>query len=794
MRSVANSDIRQAIRALSASPWFTAVAILSLAIAVCVASGIVAVLDASKGRSSPFRNVRRAVALYRPDAELEQGRFASLSRAALERISRESRTVTSLAAFSQDQVTVRTDDEAGIVRIANASAMLPTVIGVRAAVGRVFVGADDLPGAPPSVVLGYSLWRGRFGADSGIVGRSVDLDGRAHLVIGVLEPRAEFPNHVDLWRLRPLREMIADTASYPGAVALLAPGATAQEASAELSALGAMPASGPNRRRVRTLAAAPLSEYLSGQSKGALLFLSMIGIVVGLIAATNFAALVLARGMSRRADLAIRAALGASTGRLVAFMLAECLLVAVAGGALGGALAPLAVQGMGAYVAFMLPGWMQLSFSLPVVLSAIALAVIIAVVFGMAPAMELARPAALGAPRGDFSATRRLRSGRRLLVGGQVALATGPLVFATVLFGGLFHFGSPSLGFDQRNLYQGTVRGSARDASWRAAAARSALLDEVRAVPGVSSAAISHVRILLPDDVRATGASGPAMLSGRFAELHEVTPDFFTTYAPEVVAGRLPTSEELQRGDPVAVVNTSTLRALSFNTVVGWRLQLHRDVEVTVVGIVADVRQTGFERNPVVRVYAPMSPTANASGWSETLWVRAMPGAARLAASIYAAVPYDAGMAPLADLKPSVDVTTAAARELRSFVGITLAMFVVALVLAAIGLYGTITYAAVMRRKELAVRLALGARRTHLAGVVMREAAQQALVGLTFGIAGGHVAALSIPNAASSISFPPPDVVLTAVVAFATMLAIAALGPVRRVWATDCAVTLREDG
>ncbi|MGH7656414.1 MAG: hypothetical protein ACREN6_17325, partial [Gemmatimonadaceae bacterium] len=159
MTHSANSDFRHAVRALAASPWFTGVAILSLAIAVCVASGIVAVLDASRGRNTPFRNIDRAVALYRPDAAVEQGEFGALPLAALERASRESRTINSLALFSQDQMALRTDDWASIALIANVSSALPRVIGVRAVVGRTFIDADEAPGAPASVVLAYSYWR-----------------------------------------------------------------------------------------------------------------------------------------------------------------------------------------------------------------------------------------------------------------------------------------------------------------------------------------------------------------------------------------------------------------------------------------------------------------------------------------------------------------------------------------------------------------------------------------------------------------------------------------------------------
>src|ERR1019366_7958867 len=367
-----------------------------------VGAGVVAVLEASRGHGTPFRNIDRAVAFYRTDAEMEAGRFYSLSVAALDRAVHESRTIASVGTWETNSLTLRTDNWATLAYVAAVSAAVPRILGVRAAIGRTIVDADEEPGAPAMAVLSDTYWRTRFSADSGIVGRTISLDGRPHLVIGVLEPRAAFPSHVELWTLRSLHETLADTSSRPGALALLTPGASAATATAELSALGVSGTGSRQRaRRVHTFGVAPFPAFLAGDARGTLLFLTMIGIVVGLIAATNFAALVLARGIRRRGELAIRAALGASTGRLVSFMVTECALIALAGGVLGGVLAPVVVQSLATLMSGMLPPWMQLSVSLPVVAGAVGLSLVLGLVFGTAPAVELARPAALGLVRGN---------------------------------------------------------------------------------------------------------------------------------------------------------------------------------------------------------------------------------------------------------------------------------------------------------------------------------------------------------------------------------------------------------
>ncbi len=434
-------DVRHAMRSLSAHRAFTAVAVLSLAIGVSVASGVVAVREASRGRGTPFRNIDRTVALYRTDLEQAAGRFGNLSVTALDRVARESHTIAALGTWEGNELTLRTDNAATLAFVANVSAAVPRILGVRAVIGRTFVDGDEQPGAPAIVVLSHRYWLNRFAGDSGIVGRTISLDGRARLVVGVLERGVEVPSHADLWVLRPLRETLADTSSRPGAIALLASGATVAAVEAEVSSLATV---ADGRRRAvhsgRALGAAPFADFLSQDAKGTLLLLAMVGIVVGLIAATNFSALVLARGIRRRGELAVRAALGASTGRLVSFMIAECLLIALAGGALGGLLAPALVQSLGAEMNGIFPPWMNLSVSAWTVASAIGLSLLLGVVFGLAPALELARPASTGSLRGSTAATPRQRSGRQLLVAVQVALATGPIVFASAMFGGLIRF------------------------------------------------------------------------------------------------------------------------------------------------------------------------------------------------------------------------------------------------------------------------------------------------------------------------------------------------------------------
>jgi putative ABC transport system permease protein len=765
-----------------------------LAIGVSVASGVVAVLEASRGHGTPFRNIDRAVALYRNDAEMQGGRFYFLSVGALSRVANESRTIASLGTWEANQVSVRTDNAATLAYSAAVSAAVPRILGVRAALGRTFVDGDEQPGAPEITVLSYAYWRTRFSADSSVVGRTISVDGRQHLVVGVMEPRAEIPSRVELWTLRPLRQTLADTSANPSAIALLAPGSSASAATAELSSLGAF-GSAPNRRakQAHTLGVAAFSEYLGNDAKGTLQLLSMIGIVVGLIAATNFAALILARGIRRRGELAIRASLGATTSRLVAFMVTECVLISVAGGLVGGLFAPLLVQMIAAGASGLLPPWMQLSFSVPVVAAAVGLSLLVGVVFGLAPALELARPAALGVIRGGQFATVRQRSGRRLLVAVQVALATGPIVFVAALFGGVLRIGTPTPGFNQSNLYVGTVGASQTDSSWRSPSARASLVESVRQAPGVAGVAVSSQRYLASADVRATTTGSQSTTSGHGFVWNQVTPQFFATYKPTLVAGRLPSEDELAAGAPIAVVTEQALRALKREQPTGWRLQLRGDVSVTVIGVVNDIRQPGFVGVPTPVAYTALARGERLSGWSEAVWIRAAPGMNRIVASVFDALRYNSAGVQIVDLQSSTQKSLIANRDLRSLISLVSLVFAVALLLASIGIYGTIAYSSVMRRKEVAVRLALGGSKMHVAGVVMKEASAAAALGLLIGNVCGQLATAVIPDATTPISMPPLDAMLLTSIAFALVLLIASVAPVRRVWSMDYSSTLRED-
>jgi hypothetical protein len=405
---------------------------------------------------------------------------------------------------------------------------------------------------------------------------------------------------------------------------------------------------------------------------------------------------------------------------------------------------------------------------------------------------------------------RRQRAGRRALVAVQVALATGPVAFVAVLWGSnAFTLRAPEMGFDQSHLFVGTVGSTTRDTSWRSEAARSSLLEAIRQVPAISAAGVSQSLYLDPSAVRVdlagativgqrvdTASRAPARDRG--LRWDQVTPQFFSTLRLRLVAGRLPTDAELTGGDPVAVVTARTARNLAGDLAVGWRVQLKpsdsTSASVTVIGVVDDVKRGAYDELPAVVLYTPFLPGASGRAWRQSVWIRGAPLAGSVVQAVYSAVGVLDPAATLADLEPSLDATRRESRELRSIVVIVASVFGVAIGLAALGIYGIIAYAAVMRRKEVAIRLALGASRAHVALLVVREAARQAGLGLAVGVVGGTLAAAWMPDRSTALGAPPRGVMLFSALVLAATLIVAAIGPVRRVWRVDSAGALREEG
>ncbi len=796
-------DLRTAARALRAQPGYTAIAALSLAVGISVSAGVVSIFAGLHDRALAFPNADRVVALYDRTRPSRVGRFWSLSPASVDAVAARALDFTGFAVYWNSSVTVRTADWATSKVAIFTTPSFFSILGVHAERGRLLTAADAFPGAPATAVIGHDFWVGHFGRDPGAIGRSVTINRKDYVIVGVLPRKASFPEFAAVWAVQsPGTAPDDSTGSLRVIAGLKTPGA-ATRANAEVGAITAADRrASHDSRRHTLLGAESLRGMLTDSLWDGLLVMGIFGIFVALIASVNFATLMLARGMRRRDELAVRAALGASLPRLLSHMLTECVLVSLIGGVSGALAAPLVVRLVASFFPKLTPVWMSVAWGWRESLVGLGLAVALGVLFGTEPALELARPAVLEWSRAGASRSvgeRRLRARRRTLVAWQVFLAVAPIVFIAIGVTQGLRWGEAAAGYDTHDLYSGSVVLSGNGRTETKSRER-ALLDAIRRAPGVESAAFSQAGILVGPLVGVDTTIGSRSPAGdstfqpvglRAVTWNRVSSGYFSVARITPIAGRLLTSEEIDRGAQVVVVTQSAALAMRGDDRIGWRIRI-AGVDFTVIGVMDDAGE-----DPKAARIAPAIFTAATGHESRlgTVFIRAHPGTHRLAPNVYATLQAIAPALTVTDLE-SVEVARArASLERRQVLGFLGLVYAVALGLAAVGVYGIMSYAAVSRRREIAVRVALGAQRSSTALLVMREAATQSTIGLVLGVGGGILASRYF---LSELGGPAPDIppgpILLIVGALAFVVLVASVVPVRRAWCLDTATVLREDG
>jgi putative ABC transport system permease protein len=794
------TDLRYALRSLRAHPFHAIVAAGSLAIGVSTVTGIVTLRDASRNLTPVFPNAERVVAFNRLNAGDAQFSYQGLQRATLARIASEAKGVSNLGVWSYTGGTLRLPDRFVSIGGLIVSGSVSRVLGVRPTLGRLFTDEDGLTGSAPIVVLSHTLWRTHFAGDSNVVGRAFVFNGVTHTVVGVLPRGAQLVEYAQFWTSRSLDRILADSALNLHAIATKVLGATPATITAEVRQLGVTEPTRRLRSRTRIDGAAPLSEMFAVQMRGRMGLLAMLGIIIGIIAATNFAVLILARGMQRHAELGIRAALGASVGGLARYLVLECAILGVVGGVGGAVLAPGVIAGIGTLATGFLPEWVQVSWTLPSLGAGVFLATVLGVVFGIAPILELARPAASGFLRGGTSAiagNKRQAAGRRRLVATQIALATGTIVFIGVMFGSVMDMSLYDIAPNLNRVYAGRMaQVRYADSVWRDPLARASLLLAARNANGVVSSAVSHEYYLSRADVTALPGGTLAESDIRNIKWLRVSGDYFATVQPKLLYGRFPTAEEIARAEPVGVVSEGLRTGLGVSASTGWRVRLNptrTDVTVTIVGVVSDLNASGEGRSTPT-VFTGLAPAERTNAYSQQLWVQSNLGPRAAIPAITEALRRDAPTQTVVDMQSLAEMARSEVRAFRQLVIMAVIVFGLAIGLAALGVYGIITFGEMARRKEMAIRTALGGSRAHLAHVITRDATTQAIVGLALGIAGGVAAAAALVTRPVLFLIPPADVIGIAVASVAAVVVLSSIGPVRRVWRTDCADALRADG
>jgi putative ABC transport system permease protein len=793
-------DVRFAARMLGKRPGVSAVAILTLALGIGGSTAIFSVVHSVLLRPMPYPGADRVVQLF----ETANGALTTLSPPNFLDWKAQARSFDSMAAFRVASVTLTGTAEAERLPATFAGADLFPVLRVPPARGRTLEAADAEPGAGRTAVLGHALWLRRFGGDPNILGRTLTLDGAPHQVIGIMPAGFTFPDAVDLWV--PLTLTDGDLAPgqrgahYLQAVGRLRDGATVDAARDELTAIERRLAAQYSAVAGYGAWAMPvLDATVAGVRQPLVMLLGAVGFVL-LIACANVSTLLLASSTTRRGEIAVRCALGASRSQIVRQMLVESVVLALAGGALGVLIAAWGVRGLDAVVPQNLPRADGIGVNTTVLLFTFCVSMFTGVAFGIAPAAFASATVNLStflrdAGR-DGGAGSRGRYVRGALVGAEIAMAVMLLVGAGLAIRSFARLTSIDPGFDARQtIAMSLTLPDGRDLT-TAARFYGQYVAAVSAHPGVQSAGGISLAPLSGGGFGGTFSildrPRPETLA---MSVRAVTPGYFHTLRIPIVRGRGVTVDDLDNAERVAVLSAEAARRFwPGEDPIGQRIRIHVGVGLPetdrrIVGVVGDVRTGSLGVSPGPLVYVPHAqyPTRGM-----TVFARATRDSSALVPILTRQLrSADPDLAPLRIRSGEALVTTAVAQP--RFRTILLGVFAaVALTLAAVGLYGVTAFSVSQRRTELGLRMALGADSGSVVRLVLRQGAMPVAAGLVAGLAGA--AGLSRLFSALFFGVAPIDPLTFAgmPVLLASVAALACYLPARRAARLDPLAALRE--
>lgn len=735
-------DVRYSLRSLSHARGFALTAVVVAALGTGATTTTFSVADHVLVRPLPFPESERLVMAWQDQRargysriELSIGNYMDLKG--------RNKSLAGLAAYTSNPVTLVGH---GAPERLDASVVTPDlfeVLGVPAAHGRALIAADGEPGASGVAVLSDALWRGMFGADPGVLGRTIALDGLPHVIVGVMPSAFEFPTReTDVWlafRLAPDE----DRANlFLRAVGRLAPGVTIEQAQSDLGTIAAqLEREHPVANAETGATVHLLRDQVSPQARTLIITLVAASLCLLLIACFNLANLLLARALVRQREVAIRLAMGVGRERLVRQLLTESLMLGLVGGALGVVLALIATP----LVAQLVPTTLPIPDTPRVDLRVLAIAAIVvlgtAVGFGAVPAIRTTSRAGTrslreGTRTGTTRATERWRSA---LVVAEVAATVVLLVTAGLLTRALWNVQGTDPGFRSDNVL--TARTALPFPKYAPTERRQQfydrVLNDVRALPGVANAAYAS---FLPLVMR--GGIWPVTLGGRgdpevgTVSLRLVTPGYFDTMRIPLARGRDVAAGDTMQAPLVAVISDSFARRhWPDQDPIGRRFFV-AFFERTVIGVAGDVRVRGLERDSEPQVYLPSRqvPDGGLIFYApKDLVVRAHVPAATLAPALRQIVDAVDPEQPLSDVRLLSAIVAGDTAGRRAQLFVVLGFAVIAFVLAAFGLYGLLSFAVASQKRDIGVRMALGAPPRRIIGMVMGRGLALSMTGLAIG-------------------------------------------------------------
>ncbi len=740
-------DLRYGLRVLAKSPGFAAAAVAALALGIGANTAIFSVVDAVLIRPLAYREPERLLVVWETFKARKQVRNV-VSPANFLEWQAQNTVFEDIAALTDFRLNLTGAGEPEELQAQIATANLFTVLGVNAARGRTFLPEEGLPNAANVVVLSHELWERRFGADPAVIGKSLNLGAEAHTVIGVMPRGFRFLNKAELWvphrldRSRNYRQMAG---RYLASVARLKPGVSLEQARAEMETIARrLEQDYPEFNKGWSVNPVPLEEQIEGEMQRPLaVLLVAVGLVL-LIACANVANLLLARAASRQREIAIRTSLGAERWRVVRQLLTESLVLAALGGAAGLLVARWGVDGLVAVAPKNLPRLDEIGIDIRVLAFTMLLCILTAVVFGLGPAVLAVRANPQESLKeGGRSVLGGLRS-RRLssaFVMAEVALSLLLLIGAGLLIRSFQRLTAVNPGFQTENLLTArvTLPGSQYQPAQRVAFFRQAV-ERIATLPGVRSA--SAVSWLPFGGMRSAtgfiieGRPKPAPGERPVTDVRTVLPNYFRTMGIPLLRGRDFTERDTAEAPRPFVINQALAQKYWQNEdPIGKRIAVHMGDAVLgeIVGIVADIKDQTLDGQILPTVFYPHSHLTY-SGM--TLVVRATGDVSGLARSVTGVVRSLDPNQPVADIRTMNEVLAASVSRQRFNMLLLVVFAGLAAILAAVGIYGVMSYAVAQRTHEIGVRIAIGAQRGDVLRLVLRQGLMLAAGGAALGLAG----------------------------------------------------------
>jgi putative ABC transport system permease protein len=742
-------NLRFSGRLIARNPAFAIATVLTLALGIGANTSIFTVTSALLLRPFPYRDPQQLVSISSKDNTKDFG--GTLLRYELLRDL--NRSFESVAVWTNDNLNLTGAGEPVQVPVARVSPSFFSLLGVRPELGRVFTEDEGRPEGKPVVMLSNAMWRGRFHADPSIVGQTVTLDNMPQEIIGVLPGNVQFPfvGQAEIWTPRYFEFSLMTTqrlrmgVGYLTMIGRVRPGTTFAQTEAELAVLNQRyreqnPAA-PDADPAIVMTLAPLRELVVADVRGKVLVLSAAVAVVLLIACANVASLLLSRALARRKEIAMRTALGASRGAIVQQLLTESIVLALAAGLLGVALSWAATRALLAWGSSQIPQGIPIGIDLPVLSFTLTISLLAGILFGMIPALQLARTDANAALRDEgrgVSAGRARIQMKNFLVVGQVALSLLLFIGAGLLLRGFVQLLRVDPGFDSSNVV--TMNVSLPTVKYAKAAQQIAFFDEalrrVSALPGVRSAATSatlplswkRITPVLPQ-----GQPDVPLAQRPFIDIEAISPRWFETMRVPLRGGRAFTDADNADSPKVIIVNEAFARRFWPNeSPVGKHVVVGRGPNPSeVVGVAADIKNKGLDQDTQPQLYLPFPQLP----WGDmNLLVRTHVAPQSIISAVRAQIAAVDPDQPINNIQ-TVEELMDSSRSQPRFTMMLLAVFsATALTLAVIGIYGVLAYSVAQRRQEFGIRLALGAERSDILSLVVRQGLGLATVGVLIGL------------------------------------------------------------